>query len=70
MSELDQLKKRILDSGKDGIETAIIRDDYEPAGDLMIRHLCESGEYVTRKVPPGMYGQKWKIFKAAMDPYK
>ena len=69
MSELDQLKRRIDDSGMGGIETAIIREDYEPAGDLMIRELTAGGGYVTRKVPPGMYDQKWKIFKAGLAPY-
>ncbi len=69
MSEIDQLKVRIDNSGLSGIETAIIRNDYEPIGDLMIRSLRDSGEYVTRKVPPGMYDQKWKIFKAGMEPY-
>lgn len=69
MSELEQLKERIDLSGLCGIETAIIRDDYEPAGDLMIRDLRDSGEYITRKAQPGMYDQKWKIFKKGMEPY-
>ena len=69
MNEIEQLKKRIDNSGTDGIETAFIRDDYEPVGDLMIRDLRESGKYVTRKVPPGMYDQKWKIFKKGKEPY-
>jgi len=69
MSELDQLKKRIDGAGLDGVETAHIRDDYEPVGAMMIRDLCDNGEYVQRKVPPGMYDQKWKIFKKGMEPY-
>jgi hypothetical protein len=69
MSELDQLRGRIDLSGRSGIETAQIRDDYEPAGDLMIRTLRDSGEYVTRKVPPGSWEQKWKIFKKGTEPY-
>lgn len=69
MSELEQLKKRINDSGINGIETAIIRDDYEPAGNMMIRNLLDSGEYITQKVPRGMYDQKWRIFKSGTEPY-
>lgn len=69
MSEIEQLAKRIDDSGKSGVETAVIRDDYEPVGAAMIRGLCASGEYVQRKVPPGMYDQKWKVFKKGMEPY-
>ena len=69
MSELEQLKERIDKSGLCGIETVVIRDDYEPAGDLMIRVLCDSGEYVIREVPPGEWEQKWKIFKKGMEPY-
>lgn len=69
MSEIEQLKKRINDSGWAGVETAHIRDDYEPAGDLMIRQLLDSGEYISRKVPAGMPDQKWKIFKRGTEPY-
>ena len=69
VSEVEQLKKRIDDSGQSGVETAHIRDDYEPIGDTMIRDLCASGAYITRKVPPGMYDQKWKIFKKGAEPY-
>ena len=50
VSELEQLQKRIDKSGIAGVETAHIRDDYEPAGQMMINSLVESGEYVTRKV--------------------
>lgn len=69
MSEIEQLKKRIEDSGMTGIETAIVRDDYEPAGDLMIRGLIDSGEYVTRKAPMHSFDAKWKIFQKGMEPY-
>jgi len=69
MSEVEQLKKRIRDSGTSGVETAIIRDDYEPAGDMMIRQLMDSGEFVSRKVPPGVYDQKWKVFERGSEPY-
>lgn len=68
MSKLEQLKKRIDGSGLAGIETAHIRDDYEPAGQMMINSLVESGEYVTRKVGLFMDEQKWKIFKSGMEP--
>ena len=69
MSEIDQLKKRIDESGFDGIETAHIRDDYEPAGDLMMHHLMESGEYVQYKTPEHSFDAKWRIFKSGYEPY-
>jgi len=69
MSEIDQLKLRIQGSGTGGIETAQIRDDYEPVGAMMIRDLCATGDYVQRKVPLGGFDQKWKIFKKGMEPY-
>jgi hypothetical protein len=69
VSELEQLKKRIDDAGDQGVETARIRDDYEPGGAMMIHKLTDSGEYVQRKVPPGTYDQKWKIFKKGVEPY-
>ena len=59
MMEMEQLKKRINDSGVDGIETAHILDDYEPAGDMMIMNLTNSGEYVQRKTPAQRFDQKW-----------
>jgi len=65
MAEIDQLKSRIDNSGMTGIETAIIRDDYEPVGAMMIRGLVDSGAYVTRKTPD----VKWRIFKSGMEPY-
>lgn len=68
-SEIEQLKQRIKNSGMDGIETSYIRIDYEPVGNLMISDLVGSGEYVTRKVPPGSFHQKWKIFATEMKPY-
>lgn len=64
MSEIEQLKKRIDASGPEGVKTAHIRDDYEPAGALMIHGLTESREYVQRKD-----GYDWKIFKNGMEPY-
>ena len=69
MSEIDQLKKRIDDSGMVGIETSIVRDDYEPAGDMMMRGLLDSGEYVQRETPAHSYDQKWRIFKKGNEPY-
>ena len=69
MSEIEQLKHRIDESGPDGIETAIIRDDYEPVGDLMIQQLARSGEYVTRKTPMHTFYSKWRVFKLGMEPY-
>lgn len=68
MSELDQLKKRIDDSGLDGVETAHIRDDYEPVGQMMIQDICATGKYVQRKVPVGGFDQKWKVFAKENQP--
>lgn len=69
MTELEQLKKRTDSRARSGVETALIREDYEPVGALMIRDLCATGEYITRKVPPGEWDQKWKIFKKGFEPY-
>jgi len=69
MSEIEQLKKRINDSGMDGIKTAIIRDDYEPAGDMMMRDLCATGDYVQRKTPMHSFDAKWRIFTNCSEPY-
>ena len=70
MSELQQLKDRIEESGRDGVETAHVRDDYEPAGDMMIKRLVSSNEFVTRRVTSfdGL-DSRWKIFKAGLEPY-
>ncbi len=69
MSEIDQLKKRIDKSGPHGVKTAHIRDDYEPAGDMMIMHLTDSGEYVQRKIPAYVSKAEWAIFKQGFQPY-
>ena len=69
MSEIEQLKKRITDSGVDGIKTEIIRDDYEPAGDMMMRNLCATGDYVQRKTPMHSFDAEWRIFKSGSEPY-
>ncbi|MCW7076416.1 MAG: hypothetical protein OCU18_03880 [Candidatus Syntrophoarchaeum sp.] len=68
--KMEQLKKRISDSGLTGVETAHIRDDYEPVGQMMINLLTESGEYVQRKTPAYAYvEQKWRIFRKGNEPY-
>lgn len=69
MSEIEQLKERINMSGIDGVETAHIRDDYDPAGAMMIRTLTDSGDYVQRKTPAGSFDQQWRIFKKGSAPY-
>jgi len=69
MSEIEQLKNRIDDSGMDGVLTEHIRDDYEPAGQMMINQLTDSGEYVQRKTPAHSFNQKWRIFKKEFKPY-
>ncbi len=69
MSELDQIKARIDRSGLDGVENAHIREDYEPAGDMILRQLTDSGEYAQYKVPMHDVNAKWKIFKRGNEPY-
>ena len=70
MSELQQLKDRIKGSGIDGVETAHVRDDYKPVGDLMLKRLVDSNEFRTRRVVShdGL-DSRWKIFKAGLEPY-
>ncbi len=55
--------ERIKDSGPEGVETAHIRDDYEPAGEMMIHQLTESGEFVQRRDPD------WRIYTKDMAPH-
>jgi len=69
MSEFEQLKERINNSGSEGIQTAHIMDDYQPAGSKMIRSLTNSGEYVQRKTPAHSFQAKWRIFKKGFEPY-
>jgi hypothetical protein len=69
MSELKQLERRIDESGVKGIKTVDVREDYEPAGDLMMRRLCDSGDYVQRKGYGYGLDQEWRIFKNVYKPY-
>lgn len=69
MSKLEQLKSRIDKSGPKGVETAHIRDDYEPAGAIMIKTLSDSGEYVQRRTPMHSFDAKWRIFRKGSEPY-
>ena len=69
MSDIEQLKRRIEDSGRGGVETAHIRDDYEPVGDMMIKQLTEAGEYITRLSPWNSFDGKWRIFSLDCKPY-
>ena len=70
MSELDQLKQRIKDSGPEGITTAIIKDDYEPAGEMMIRNLVDSGEFISRRHKPISSDlSQWKVWAKGFEPY-
>lgn len=64
MSELERLKKRIDESGPEGILTKHVREDFEPAGDLMMRGLLDSGEYIQRKVAAGTFNYEWRIFNS------
>lgn len=69
MSEIEQLKERIDKSGPEGVLTEHIRDDYEPAGQMMIQGLCQAGEYTQRKGMGGGLDQKWRIFRSNFEPY-
>ena len=69
MMEMEQLKRRIDESGMDGIETEHIRYDYKPAGQMMINNLTKSGEYIQRKTPAHSFDAKWRIFKKGLEPY-
>ncbi len=69
MSEIQQLRRRVNNSGVDGVLTAHVRDDYDPAGDLMISQLVDSGEFVTRRTPANSLQSKWRIFKSGNEPY-
>jgi len=69
MGEIEQLKKRIDGAGGGGVETAHIRYDYAPAGQMMINHLTDSGDYVQRKTPAHSWVQKWRIFRKGNEPY-
>ena len=71
MSEMQQLEKRIIARGMRGIETAHIRDDYEPIGNAMIKRLTDSGEFVTVRVIERLGDQgKWKIFRKGDEPLR
>jgi hypothetical protein len=70
MSEIEELKKRIKDAGYAGLETAIIREDYEPVGQMMIRQLTESGQFISQR-SPGSYGiwdGPWKVWSTEFSP--
>ena len=69
MSEIEQLKKRIDNSGTEGIPNAHIREDYEPIGGQMLHDLTESGEYVQRKGNLLYTHQEWRIYKKGNEPY-
>ena len=69
MSELEQLKKRIDSSGTNGILTAHVREDYDPIGDIMMKDLMESGEYVQRKGNLLYNDNQWRIYKKGNEPY-
>ncbi len=66
---LEQLKERIDQSGIRGVENAHVREDYEPVGDMMLRTLTDSREYVQRKTPMRSFDAKWRIFKKGSEPY-
>ena len=64
MNQRGELMELIEKSGTTGIPTDVIREEYEPAGDLIIKHLIESGHYVTKKVGTD---NEWTIFKVMID---
>ncbi len=68
MSEIEQLKKRISEANYDGITTAIIKDDYEPIGQMMISQLVESGEFISRRDTAGLLDMPWKVWAKGFEP--
>jgi hypothetical protein len=68
MSDLATLKIRISKAGYEGIKTAQIRDDYEPIGDMLIRDLLASGDYLTMRVRTGVIDSAWFIFEKSHAP--
>lgn len=67
MSELEQLKQRIIDAGEEGLETSIVHDDYEPAGQLMINQLTHNfeREFVTCRTydnNTGLLTGPWRVW--------
>ena len=69
MSELQELKSRVISSGPEGVLTSQIKDDYDPIGKIIISNLCESGEFVQRRYPANDYNSKWRLFKSGNEPY-
>lgn len=69
MSELEQLKQRIDDSGIEGLKNADIKNDYAPAGNLMLDQLTQNCGYVQRRVPRMGHVSDWRIFKRGCEPY-
>ena len=70
MSEIEQLKDRIRGSGPEGVLTAHIRDDYEPAGDMMMQQLNDGVEFVSRRTPMHSTASQWRMFATEFDPYQ
>ena len=69
MREIEQLKKRIINSKVEGVLTAEIREDYDPVGERMIQRLLASNEFVSRRTPAHSFDSKWRVFKKGMEPY-
>lgn len=70
MSEIEQLKERIKKAAFDGLETSTIRNDYEPAGQMMINSLVDSGEFVSRRDQglDGLNSGSWKVWAVEFAP--
>lgn len=70
MSEIEQLKDRIRRAAFEGLETSLIRDDYAPAGQMMINNLVDSGEFVSRRDRglAGLNSGPWKVWSAEFAP--
>ena len=70
MENVWSVKNRRKDSGYEGITTAIIKDDYEPVGQMMITRLVDSGEFVSRRDNPGIgVTGIWKVWARGFEPY-
>jgi len=69
--EIKQLKKRIDESKTKGIPTAHIREDYNPAGDMMIARLITTQNYVTCRYSTGssFCDATYRVFRKEYKPY-
>ncbi len=68
MSEIQQLKDRIRKQKFEGLSMKIIREDYEPAGDMMMNGLVDNGEFIIRFAMTGIRSGHYRIFATEYKP--